>query len=131
MLKLKKLNLVFGLLLFISFLATGYYMKTYFKPEHVDMPVMRMQIRANHIYILLMALLNVISFKSNFEYTKYLEIGFRVLLVVSGILAVMAFFIEHSGDLDKRSYTLYSIILSVAAVGFFLLDELMSWKKMK
>ncbi len=47
---MKKLNLYFGLTLFIGFLATGYYMAEYFKPEHMQNYVMRMQLRANHIY---------------------------------------------------------------------------------
>ena len=81
--RLKQLNLVFGLTLFVGFLVTGYYLQEFFKPEHLDDHVMRMQIRANHIYILLISLLNIVSFSGDFnshsKLSKYLEFGFRIL----------------------------------------------------
>ncbi|MGV6831406.1 MAG: hypothetical protein ACWA5P_07590 [bacterium] len=123
--KLKEINLYFGLMLFIGFLVTGYYMKTYFKPEFLDNHVIRMQIRANHIYILFISLLNVISYTSQIK-RKYLELTFRLCLIVAGILAVVAFLVEHSGNLNDRSWTLFSVILSVVAIGFILFNELLN-----
>ena len=122
---LKKANLYFGLVLFIGFLVTGYYMKEYFKPEHLDNHVVRMQIRANHIYILFVSLLNVVSFKCELR-MKSLDILFRTLILTAGVIAVIAFLKEHTGDLSVRSWTLLAVILSVASVGILLVHELLN-----
>ena len=133
--RLKQLNLIFGLTLFIGFLATGYYMQEFFKPEHLDNYVMRMQIRANHIYILLIALLNIVSSKCNLKSgrksSKYLEFWFRILLIISGLLAVVAFVKDHTGDLNQRSWTFYAILLSLSSVGLFLINEIINTSQKK
>ncbi len=125
---MKKINLYFGLALFVGFLATGYYMAEYFKPEHLDNHVMRMQIRANHIYILFISLLNIVSFKCdlkmNHKLSKHLNILFRMLMLIAGIIAVVAFLKEHTGNLGVRSWTLSAVILSVVSVGIVLINEL-------
>lgn len=133
--KLKKINLYFGLILFAGFLVTGYYMKEYFKPENLDNHIMRMQIRASHIYILFISLLNILSFKCNLKtghkVSKYLNVLFRTLMLIAGTLAVIAFFKDHTGHLAVRSWTLYTIILSVVAVGLVLTNELIYLKVKK
>ena len=127
-LKLKKINLYFGLILFVGFLATGYYMNEYFKPENLNNLVMRMQIRANHIYILFASLLNILSFKielkTDFKVSKYLNTLFRILMIVAGITLVIAFFREHTGNLNTRSWTLFGVITFVVSVGLVLTNEL-------
>ncbi|WP_160114587.1 hypothetical protein [Aquimarina sp. AU474] len=127
---MKKINLYFGLTLFIGFLATGYYMAEYFKPEHLDNHVMRMQIRANHIYILFISLLNVVSFKCdlkiNHKLSKYLDTLFRIFILIAGIVAVVAFLKEHTGNLGVRSWTLSAVTLSVVSVGLVLINELIN-----
>lgn len=124
---MKKLNLYFGLLLFVLFLLSGYYMEEYFKPQHIDHLALRMEVRANHIYILFIALLNMLAFKCEFsKVTKasdYLEMSFRMALVLSGLVALYAFIYDHSGMLTGRYETLASIILSLTAVAIFLINE--------
>ncbi len=126
--KFKEINLCFGLTLFIGFLISGYYMENYFKPENIDNLVMRMQIRANHIYILFISLLNVVAFKCDLKFNnniaRYIDVMFRTLMIASGILAIFAFLKEHTGDLNVRNLTLYSAFLSLASVGLVLLNEL-------
>lgn len=132
---LKKINLYFGLTLFIGFLITGYFMKTYFRPEFFDNHVVRMQIRSNHIYILFISLLNVVAFKCDLRLdhrsSRFLDSLSRLLLIASGILAVFAFLNEHTGDLSVRTLTLFTVILSVASVGMLLLNELIYLIKKK
>lgn len=127
--QLKKFNLFFGLALFVAFLMTGYYMKEYFKPAHQEDYLMRLQIRSSHIYILFISLLNIIAFKCNLiPYNKlsgYLDMLFRILLIVSGIIALFAFHYEHTGIINNRFLTLITVILSVASIGFFLLHEIL------
>ncbi|WP_348740629.1 hypothetical protein [Tenacibaculum sp. 190524A05c] len=110
-------------------------MAEYFKPEHMDNLVMRMQIRANHIYILFIALLNIVAYRSNFsskdKKTYVLEIVFRLFLMLSGIFALIAFLKEHTGDLSVRTWTLLTVILSVTAIGLLLLNELFNTLRRK
>jgi len=114
--------------MFVIFLLTGYYLEIYFKPEHLDNLTLRMEIRANHIYILFISFLNILAYKCNFTEIKkkviYLEISFRILLITSGVMALYAFIYDHNGDLTGRNVTLTAVILSLLAVVIFLANEL-------
>ena len=105
---MNNINLVFGLLLFVVFLITGYYMKEYFKPEHLNNIEQRLQIRSNHIYILFVSLLNITISICRFDKTKksiyYLDLSLRILIVFTGILAFLAFCFEHTGEIDNRIF---------------------------
>ncbi|MBL8018481.1 MAG: hypothetical protein JNM27_02350 [Leptospirales bacterium] len=124
---MKNANLVFGLILLLVFLATGVYLKTIFKPEHLADLAMRMEIRANHVYILFIALLNILSVDSYPESTqkviRFTTVASRTFLFAAGILAVVAFFTEHSGQLTGRLYTLCSAVGSLIGVGLFLISR--------
>ncbi|MFA4795648.1 hypothetical protein [Leptospira kirschneri] len=117
---MRKLNLLTGAILLGIFLATGLYMKFVFRPEHLADTTARMEIRANHIYILFIALLNLLSFPFQTPSTTTLRkwsIGIsRTMFVLAGILAVVAFFREHSGVLQGRIFTFSSVLLSLSAV---------------
>ena len=110
-------------------------MKTSFKPEHLDQHVMRMQIRANHIYILFVALLNVLAYKCDLtsasKRSTGIDLGFRLLLLSAGVLSLVAFCTEHSGNLNLRTWTLFTVILSLAAIGLLLLNEGFQWVSKK
>lgn len=129
---MNKLNLYFGISLFIIFIITGYYMKEYFKPEHINDVEQRLQIRSNHIYILFIALLNIAVSVCQFEKSKklfyYLDFSFRTLIIISGIISILAFCFEHTGELKNRTFTLITVILSLASIGLLLLTEIMSHK---
>lgn len=132
---MNNINLVFGLLLFVVFLITGYYMKEYFKPEHLNNIEQRLQIRSNHIYILFVSLLNITISICRFDKTKksiyYLDLSLRILIVFTGILAFLAFCFEHTGEIDNRKQTLSTVILSLSSVGLLLLTELINRRKNK
>jgi hypothetical protein len=125
---MRRINLYFGLILSVIFLMTGYYLEEYFKPQHIDNLVLRMEIRANHIYILLISLLNIISFKCYFttgkKLTNFLEPVFSLLLITAGIFAILAFMYDHHGTLENRDITLATMILSITAVVTFLTNEI-------
>ncbi len=124
---MKKVNLYFGLILLLIFLGTGYYLKTYFKPQHLNDLTLRMEIRANHIYILFVSLLNILSYKyetSKGNVTSSVGVVvFRTLLVAAGIASVWAFCVNHHGNLIGRKITLMTVSLSLAAVILFLVTE--------
>ena len=125
---MRKINLYFGLLLFLVFLISGYFLKEYFKPQNINNLTIRMEIRANHIYIIFISFLNIISFKSELSQGKnwstYLDKAFRILLILSGTVAMYAFIFDHNGDLSGRKATLLSVVLSLAAIILFLVNEL-------
>jgi len=127
---MRKANLLFGIVLFLAFLGTGYYMSRYFKPEHVTDLTMRMQIRASHIYLLFTALLNIMAFTCELRGTgrarKFFDPAFRLFLIAAGTVALCAFAFEHTGDLKERKLTLLSVILALASVGFILIHEILT-----
>lgn len=124
---MKIINLIFGVLLLIVFLITGWYMKEVLKSEHLLDSTVRMELRANHIYILFISLLNILSFKVNLSestISKYCNFIFRFLLVFAGLLAIAAFIYEHSGILEERIITFYQILFSLVAIGAVALNEM-------
>ena len=131
--KINKLNLTFGIILLISFFISGQYLKHYFKPNHLDQLLMRAQIRSSHIYILLIASLNIISFKikihQKIKAKKIIDITWRISLIISGIFFVLTFFMEHTGEISKRVLTLTGTIFTLISVGLFLLNETFSQLK--
>lgn len=133
--KLERVNLFFGLSLFIIFLITGYYMKEYFKPNHYEDILMRLQIRSNHIYVLFVSLLNILSFKTVLKNTDTLsrifDFSIRVLLISSGIMSLFAFVNEHDGQISNRILTLITVVLSLTSIGLFLVNELINLVRKK
>jgi hypothetical protein len=131
--KLNKLNLTFGIILLIGFFISGLYLKYYFKPNHLNQLLMRSQIRSNHIYILLIAALNIISFKikidQNIKAKKIIDTIWRTSLIIAGIFFVLGFFMEHTGEISKRGLTLIGTIFTLISIGFFLLNETISQLK--
>lgn len=131
--KLNKLNLAFGIILLIGFFISGQYLKHYFKPNHLDQLLMRAQIRSNHIYVLLIASLNIISFKikidQNIKAKKIIDTIWRTSLIIAGIFFVLGFFMEHTGEISKRGLTLIGTIFTLISIGFFLLNETISQLK--
>jgi hypothetical protein len=129
---MRRINLVFGILLLLGFLGTGLYLMLVFKPAHLANLSARMEIRANHIYILFIALLNIFTYgipaKLPGTFAYYSHSVFRGLLVVAGILAVAAFFNEHSGTLTNRKFTFYAVLLSLVAAGIYLICLFLSRK---
>lgn len=132
---MKKLNLYFGLLLFVVFLLTGQYMQHVFRPQYEEQLVLRMQVRANHIYILFISLLNILAFKcslsGNWRYKSLGMVIFHASLVASGILMVMAFFTEYTTDMSNRTLTKYSAILAILSIGILLASELVHLRKIR
>jgi len=64
--------------------------------------------------------------KTTSKSSAVLDILFRILLMVSGVIAVIAFAMEHTGNLAERSFTLLAVILSLVAVGLILTNELIA-----
>jgi hypothetical protein len=78
--------------------------------------------------ILFISLINIISFKCELQqgkkYSKITESTFRILLIISGIVAIYAFLYDHHGDLIGRKITLLSAVLVLTATAIFLINEI-------
>src|SRR5262249_11930247 len=56
---MKRIHLIFGLLLFVVFVITGRYMRLDFPDKDVISPDLRVLMRSRHIYILFSALIHL------------------------------------------------------------------------
>lgn len=127
---MKKMNLYFGLLFFVVFLFTGYYMVNNILPHYADDPYIRMANRADHIYMLFIALLNIISYKCVFSNRiRVFEPISRILLIVAGICSAIGFFVENAAVLDGRMITPTAVGLAFLAVVIFGIGELVGRNK--
>ncbi|MEO0474074.1 MAG: hypothetical protein AAF206_30980 [Bacteroidota bacterium] len=130
-----RLNLFFGLFLFVVFLGTGFYLSNWFHPENLENIPARLQIRSNHIYILLIALLNIAASKFQLHAKPGFIFGLgafgKISLIVSGVLAFLAFCYEHTGDITQRSLSFFTILMSLVGMGSLLLVELWLYVKEK
>jgi hypothetical protein len=114
---MRKLHLVLGTSLFVVFLATGYYMHTHFPAAYAGNEAVRYLYRANHIYILLSALLNLAlgaHFQAAEGARRHVQTIGSVLLLVSAVLLVAAFYREPPHANPHRPFTGYGIYAVVA-----------------
>ena len=118
--KLSVIHALMGLITFVVFLQTGWYMKT---NEVGNMPdVQRMIYRAGHIYFLFSGLLNLslgmqlqlspIAWKKKIQYLG------STLLLIAPMVFLYGFYQEANlGQID-RSMTRIGIFISLGGIGF-------------
>ncbi|MEL7251616.1 MAG: hypothetical protein AAFO03_24540 [Bacteroidota bacterium] len=127
---MRRLNLIFGLLLFLAFILSGQYMRHVFTPEHLDDLVQRAQIRSNHIYVLLSALLNLLASRIPSGYSKhwqgYADTAARTLMMIAACFLVTGFWYEHDGDLANRKFTRLGLFGTLGAVGLMIVNGWLS-----
>ena len=118
--------MIFGLLLFLAFILSGQYMRHVFTPEHLDDLIQRAQIRSNHIYVLLSALLNLLASRIPTEYTRswqrYADATARALLMIAACFLAAGFWYEHDGDLANRLFTRLGLFGTLGAVGLMMVN---------
>lgn len=93
-----RLHLIFGLVLFVTFLATGRFMRWDFPDKEAIPPELRMLMRSRHIYILLSSLLHIVlgvylEMRKD-KLQKYAQILASFLLLAGSVLFVVAFVYE-------------------------------------
>ncbi len=122
---MKKWNLVFGFLFLLAFLATGQYMRHVFLPEYSEALIQRMQIRSNHIYLLFIALLNLLAagveVPGRYKWSALGSGVARLLLILAGCCMLVGFWNEHDGNLTHRTYTRLGIFASLGGVSLLML----------
>lgn len=91
-------HLIFGIAVFIVFLATGKLMRIDFPDKKIIEQQFRLLMRSRHIYILFAALIHILLGvylqKSSLKFQKYLQTLGSALLFVGTILLIYAFFYE-------------------------------------
>ena len=101
---IKRLHLIFGLLIFVVFLLTGQYMD---RVQHhlAEMPdATRLLYRSRHIYILMAGLINLVLgvyfARRNGAVQRWIQVTGSLLLGIGTLLLVRAFMTEpHTGIL--------------------------------
>lgn len=120
---MKKLNLYGGALLFLAFLYSGYVLHHVALSHAAENPV-RISTRANHIYLLLIILLNLLAYRINFHgRIKRLEALARSALFLSGLCAAVGFFMQISRTgTAHNAMSPAAVVLAFLSVALFLLD---------
>lgn len=127
---MKKLNLYFGLFLLAVFLFTGYYMVNTILPQYGTDAYVRMANRADHVYMMFIAILNIVFYKCTFSNcNKLLETSSRILLTVAGTCSAIGFFIERFASLDERIISPSAVGLAFFAMVLFGIDSITGRKK--
>jgi hypothetical protein len=114
---MRKLHLALGGALFIAFLMTGQYMHAHFPAAYAGNELVRYLYRANHIYILLAGLLNL-ALGAHLERApgarRHIQSAGSVLLLVSALLLVVAFYREPPHPNPHRPLTAYGLYAALA-----------------
>ena len=103
----------------VAFLATGFYMRFGFPELYDGNEVVRFQFRANHIYLLLAGLLNVLVglyvAAAPAGWRRHLQHAGSVILLLAPIALLVAFFIEPPRGALFRPLTTVTMIAMVVA----------------
>src|SRR5437588_6356934 len=96
---MKKLHLIVGLILLVTFLLTGQYMDKFYNHMRGVADAPRLLYRTRHIFLLLTGLLNL-ALGAYFAYAsqtwqRAIQIVGSVLIFTAGALYVVAFFYER------------------------------------
>lgn len=131
-LNFEKLHLIVGAVTVFLFLLTGIYLKLNFPDIYSSNEIIRYQFRANHVYILMSGLVNLIAglyirpvYK---DWRKIISVISLNTLILSPVLLIIAFFIEPLKASANRPLTFSGIIFLVIGVLFIFLPK-MKFKK--
>ncbi len=115
-----KSHFIVGIGFFTIFLVTGVYMIYSFPELYNERQEVRMMYRATHIYILMSALINLIS-GSYLNETKHLNLLVlrklaSLLILVAPLLFLFAFFYEPPEYLIARPVSFWAVLSLVTGV---------------
>ncbi len=126
---LKKVHLIAGLIALVIFPLTGAYMRFYLADEFAASDRFRFSMRANHIYILLSALIHIslgsylrVSAKQRWA---RLQIAASLALFVSTPLVIAAFFTEPKMGIERPA----TLLAMALALGGTLLHAFIAFRE--
>lgn len=125
---MRRIHLIFGIILFVVFLATGQFMRANFPDKEIIPQDLRLLMRSRHIYILFCAFLHILlgvylQIRPG-GWQKIVQYTGSGLLILSGILLIWAFISEtytlaHFSDVSR-----YGIFTSLGGVALHLIGGL-------
>ena len=129
---MKKTHLLLGAIGFLAFIATGIYMKASFPAAYNGNEVAHMMFRANHIYLLLSAFLNLVLglflISPKQALARKVQNTGSLLLLFSTIVFFAAFFIETAQGNFERPLSLIAVVATVVGIGLLCFS---SWRETK
>jgi peptidoglycan/LPS O-acetylase OafA/YrhL len=112
----RTIHLVVGVFVLAVFLLTGYHMRFHIHHLMEADERLRFSLRGNHIYILLLGLLNLglgaYLRVSQTVWRAYLQLVGSLMILTATGLVIVAFFFESKASLD-RPFTLLTMILAL------------------
>jgi drug/metabolite transporter (DMT)-like permease len=133
---MKRLHLIFGVLVVLVFLLTGQYMD-FQEPKVREMTDegARMMFRSRHIYVLLAGLVNL-GVGAYFTYhvarwRKTLQIAGSILIVLAPLLMTIAFFYEPTLKGLQRTFTQPAIVALFAGVFLHLFSGMRQTRELR
>ena len=124
---LRKINFYGGCAFLTFFIISGIYLIAKVKNDNDD--YIHMSGRANHIYLLLITLLNIIYGKIHMS-SSLISLATRLLMLISGIFVAIGFFKETGSSLEDRKIIPTSIGFAFLSVVLFMFNEKNKFKKM-
>jgi len=122
---MKRLHLIFGLLIFVAFVITGRYMRLDFPDKDAISPDLRVLMRSRHIYILFSSLVHLslgiyLQIREPL-WQKITQYGGSAVLFVTSALLIWAFVTETYSTHTFSALSRYGIIFSLVGVGLHLI----------
>ncbi|MGC6479924.1 MAG: hypothetical protein ACON42_06065 [Flavobacteriaceae bacterium] len=127
---MKQINWYIGLFLIFIFIITGLYIQYLSIPEDAHPHVYRMILRANHVYILFIGMVNIVLSRSNYTSPR-IEWMSRVFYIISAPLVLLAFMWETGGDMENRLISFNAVLLAFMGLILFILDVIFYPKQPK
>ena len=117
---MRSLHRVAGVILVFVFLGTGVYMRRSFPRIYAGNETAHMMFRANHIYLLFAALINLVLGANLAPHTagwrRTIQVAGSALVLLMAALLVVAFFVEPVRGSFDRPMTYYGVILLAVGV---------------
>lgn len=126
-------HLIFGTLLFITFLITGRFMRADFPDKEAIDQAFRLLMRSRHIYILLASLTHIVLGLyltiSAERWRKYLQILGSAVLFAGSFVLVWAFVYETYTSLQYSPYSRYGLYSMLAGTIVHVISKTPDFKK--
>ena len=118
--RLRRINLYGGYIFLFFFIISGFYLYKNVKNQEDDS--IHMSGRANHIYLLFITIINFVYGKIHMP-SGLLSLLVRLLMILSGICAVIGFFKEICELVEERKLMPSSVAFSFISFILFLLNN--------
>ncbi|GJQ21599.1 MAG: hypothetical protein HBSIN02_19540 [Bacteroidia bacterium] len=131
---MKRAHISTGILTLLAFLGTGMYMRVNFPELYGDREAIRFLFRANHVYILFSALLNIMAgmIQHSPQQSGVLQKGDvpgSIAVLLSAPVFIAAFFLEPPEASPMRPVTTAAAFLALVGVVLLVLARKDVWRR--